>query len=86
MDSAGKLDGSVRVGLITSFIMLSTFEYAMVAMISFINSLQIVIHFAVLGFVLPGNVCTYLSILFDVTQFDIFDSEWTTELILKFDH
>lgn len=57
----------------------------MIALISFLDSLQIIIHFAILGIVLPGNVCTYLSILFEVTQFDIFDTEWTTELILDFD-
>jgi hypothetical protein len=50
------------------------------------NSLQIIIHLPILRIIAPGIVIVYLSILLDITQFDLIDPEWTTELIFDFDY
>lgn len=38
-----------------------------------------------LSIAVPGNVSLLMSVLLPITQFDILDSEWTTELVLEFD-
>ena len=54
-------------------------------MISAIRSLQIITHLLMLSIIVPGNVNLVMSVLLPITQFDILDPDWTTDLVLEFD-
>ena len=54
-------------------------------MISAIRSLQIITHLLMLSIMVPGNVNLVMSVLLPITQFDILDPDWTTDLVLEFD-
>ena len=54
-------------------------------MLGAIRSLQIVTHLLMLSIIVPGNVNLIMSVLLPITQFDILDPEWTTDLVLEFD-
>ena len=50
-----------------------------------IRNLQIIIHLPLFNTVLPGNVDSVFQILIPIIQFDLLDSEYTTEKVLEFD-
>lgn len=50
-----------------------------------INSLQIVLHLPIIKVIVPANVSMVFSYMIPVVMFDIFDTEWTTELVFNFD-
>ena len=51
-----------------------------------IRSLQIILHLPILKIIVPPNVSMVFGYMIKVVMFDIFDAEWTTELVLDFDH
>jgi hypothetical protein len=77
-------DGMLNA-LVGTFFVNLVFQGAMSYLVSFINSLQLLIHLPLFNIVIPGNVNHFLKILVPVTQFDILDSSWTTEKIFEFD-
>jgi hypothetical protein len=79
--SDGMLDA-----LVGTFVINLVFQGAMSYLVSFINSLQFLIHLPLFNIVIPGNVNHFFKILVPVVQFDILDSSWTTEKIFDFDH
>ena len=58
---------------------------AMKFIIPFINSLQMTIHLPIMNVIVPGNVNGFFSYLQPIVTFDVFDSDYTTELVLNFD-
>ena len=77
-------DGLLASLIATSFINV-VFQGAMSQLLSFINSLQMLIHLPLLNIIMPANVSSFMQLLVPVVQFDILDSSWTTELIFEFD-
>jgi len=55
-------------------------------MIALIRSLQIVIHLPLIRILIPSNVNMVFSIIIPIVMFDLFDSEYTSELLLEFDY
>ena len=61
------MDDSVKFILVLTFIMTSLLPQAMRVLVSFMNSLQIIIHLPILRIIVPGIVIVYLSTLLDIT-------------------
>ena len=55
-------------------------------MIALIRSLQIVIHLPLIRILMASNVNMVFSIIIPIVMFDLFDSEYTSELLLEFDY
>ena len=77
-------DGMIDA-LVGTFVVNLVFQGAMSYLVSFINSLQFLIHLPLFNIVIPGNVNHFFKILVPVVQFDIIDSSWSTEKIFEFD-
>ena len=50
-----------------------------------INSLQIVLHLPIIKVTVPANVSMIYSYMIPIVMFDIFDTDWTTEVVFEFD-
>ena len=44
------------------------------------------IHLPLIRILIPSNVNMVFSVLIPIVMFDIFDSEYTTEMLLEFDY
>jgi hypothetical protein len=76
---------SILNALVATFLVNIVFQGAMSYLVSFINSLQMIIHLPLLQIIVPGNVNNFFKILMPIVNFEILDSSWTTELLFKFD-
>lgn len=76
------LNGIFIAALILNLLMAGTgsLEY----LVNMINSLQLVIHLPILHILVPSNVGFFFTLILPFVMFDIFDSEWTTEVIFEF--
>ena len=89
--SAKVMDGgqNARKGLtallVVTFLINQVMSGAMKFIIPFINSLQMTIHLPIMNVIVPGNVNGFFSYLQPIVTFDVFDSDYTTELVLNFD-
>jgi hypothetical protein len=54
-------------------------------MFNWINTVQIITMIPMLRVVLPSLVVLTLSIVIDLTEFDILDADWTTSLIFVYE-
>ena len=54
-------------------------------LVNMINSLQMIMHLPMLYILIPSNVSYFFMLILPFVMFDIFDSEWTTEMILEFE-
>ena len=52
----------------------------------YLRGVQIVTHLPMLQILVPANVSLFYEVLVPFVQFDILDSQWTTELVMNFDY
>lgn len=76
---------SLKVLLVVTFILQFLLRGSGHYFTLLINSLQIVLHLPILKIIVPANVSMVYSYMIPVVMFDIFDTEWTTEVVLDFD-
>lgn len=85
VDSAVQLGSTLQGILIGTFVMNTMFPGAASLMVSWINSLQILIHLPMLYIIIPANVSQFFGVVIPIVTFDILDPEYTTMLVLDFD-
>jgi hypothetical protein len=51
----------------------------------YIRGVQVIAHLPMLQILVPANVSVFYEMLIPFLQFDILDSQWTTELVMDFD-
>lgn len=82
--SEGAAD-SMKGVLIMSFVLNIVLSGVMSYMVSWLNSLQMIIHLPMLRYMFPANVSSLYSLIMPVVTFDIIDPEWSTMLLFEFD-
>jgi hypothetical protein len=84
-ESAQDAKDGMKGMMVASFTINLVMSGAMSFMLTWINSLQMVLHLPMMLILIPPNVSSFFSLILPVVQFDLLDPEWTTELIFKFD-
>lgn len=57
---------------------------AMTYMIINLRTLQMILHLPLVEVIVPGNVSMFFQAMIPIAMFDIFDTDWTTEVVLDF--
>lgn len=85
VNSAFQLGSTLQGILIGTFVMNTAFPGAASLLVSWINSLQILIHLPMLYIIIPANVSQFFGVIIPIVTFDVLDPEYTTMLVLDFD-
>ena len=84
-DSAEGGELSLKFLLIFTFLMNLVLQGSMIYFTMMIRSMQLILHMPILKVLVPSNVSMIFGYIIPVVMFDIFDTSWTTEVVLEFD-
>jgi hypothetical protein len=83
-------EGSKSLESILKFILIVVFALsmelpgAMVYMIINLRTLQMILHLPLVKVIVPGNVSMFFQTMIPIAMFDIFETSYTTEVLLDF--
>jgi len=72
--------------LVAAIVMNLMMQGAMMWMILFINSLQMIVHLPMMQVILPANVAEFYGFLIPIAMFDVVEVFFAEDIPLEFDH
>ena len=74
----------MKIMLVIVFLLNFVLSGSMKYMTMLVRFLQIVLHLPLIHISIPGNVISLNKVLIEVAMFDILDSSYTTDLLLRY--